>query len=107
MSICRWACAFSFSPSTNRSMTRCRRRHSGLDFSLHMSLAFEADGIAERADAKKRGIIVPIDDATRQRLATAFAAMREKWVAATPDGAKKDAFLRSVLADYRRAHPDD
>jgi TRAP-type C4-dicarboxylate transport system substrate-binding protein len=76
-------------------------RHSGLDFSLHMSLAFEADGIAERVDAKKRGIIVPIDDQTRQRLDAAFAAMREKWIAATPDGAKKYAFLQSVLADYK------
>jgi TRAP-type C4-dicarboxylate transport system substrate-binding protein len=82
-------------------------RHSGLDFSLHMSLAFEADGIAERADAKKRGIIVPVDDATRQRLDASCAAMREKWVAAAPDGAKKDELLRSVLAEYRRAHPDD
>jgi TRAP-type C4-dicarboxylate transport system substrate-binding protein len=81
--------------------------HSGLDFSTHLSQVFEADGLAERADAKAKGTIVPIDEAVRRRLDADFAAMRETWIAETPDGAKKYAFLESALAEHRRAHPGD
>lgn len=78
-------------------------RHSGLDFSLTMAAAFEADGLAERAEAKAKGMIVPITAEERSRLDGAFKVMLDTWIAETPDGQRKYDFLQTVLADERKA----
>lgn len=77
-------------------------KNSGLDTSITIAKVFEKDGLAEREEAKKKGIIVPLTDTERSRLSGAFKAMLDKWVAETPDGQKKYDYLESVLADYRK-----
>ena len=78
-------------------------RNSGLDFSLTMAAALEEDGVQERAEAKAKGMIVPITPDERRRLDGDFTAMLDKWIAETPDGRKKYDFLQSALADERKA----
>jgi TRAP-type C4-dicarboxylate transport system substrate-binding protein len=78
-------------------------RNNGLGFSLKMAKAFEVDGLAERAEAKEKGMIVPITADERSRLAADFKTMLDKWIAETPDGQMKYDFLQSVLAEGRKA----
>ena len=77
-------------------------KNSGLDLSIRMGRAMEKDGEAERADATAKGMMVPLTAADEARLAAIYQPLIDKWVADTPDGAKKLAFLEQALADYRK-----
>jgi TRAP-type C4-dicarboxylate transport system substrate-binding protein len=79
-------------------------KNSGLTFSLVLARAFEADGIAERDAARKKGQIVPLTPQERARLEAAFRQMLDAWIAQTPDGKAKYDFLEAALEEYR-AHP--
>lgn len=88
----------------DRLSSRARQaidRNSGLALSLTLARAFEADGLADRADAEARGLMVPIAADERARLDAAFKAMLDDWIAKTPDGKTKYDFLEARVAEYR------
>jgi TRAP-type C4-dicarboxylate transport system substrate-binding protein len=77
-------------------------KHRGLELSIRMAQAMEQDGERERADAKALGTLHTLSPEDEARLKQAAAPLIDKWVAETPDGAHKLAFLQQVLADYRK-----
>lgn len=77
-------------------------KNSGLELSLRMGRAMEKDGARERADAAAKGMMVPLTAADEARLNGIYQPLIDKWIADTPDGAKKFAYLEQVLADYRK-----
>ena len=77
-------------------------KNSGLELSIRMGRAMEKDGERERADAMAKGMIVPLSPADEARLGAIYQPLIDKWIADTPDGAKKFAFLERTLADYRK-----
>ncbi len=79
-------------------------KNSGLALSLRAGAAMEQDGQQDRAEAQAKGTIVKLSPEDQQRLAGIYQPLLDKWVADTPDGAKKLAFLRQALADYRKDH---
>jgi TRAP-type C4-dicarboxylate transport system substrate-binding protein len=77
-------------------------KDSGLDLSLRMARAMEQDGERERADAKALGTLYALSPADEARLKQAAMPLINQWIADTPDGAHKLAFLQQVIADYRK-----
>jgi TRAP-type C4-dicarboxylate transport system substrate-binding protein len=77
-------------------------KNSGLALSLRMGQAMEKDGERERADATAKGLMVPLSPADEARLHAIYQPLIDTWVADTPDGAKKLAFLEQVLTAYRQ-----
>ena len=77
-------------------------KNSGLALSIRMGRAMEKDGERERADAAAKGMIVPLSPADEARLDAIYQPLIAKWIADTPEGAKKFAFLEETLADYRK-----
>jgi TRAP-type C4-dicarboxylate transport system substrate-binding protein len=77
-------------------------KRRGLELSIRMARAMEQDGERERADAKTLGTLHALSAPDEARLNEAASPLIDKWIADTPDGAHKLAFLQQVLADYRK-----
>ena len=79
-------------------------RHGGAALSLKLAQLLEKEGQEDRAQAKEKGTLVAISAAERTRLETIYRPLVEKWVADTPDGARKLAFLEAAVAEYRKSN---
>ncbi len=78
-------------------------KNSGLDLSLRLGKALDAEGIKERAEAREKGAMVALSDADKAKLDGIFKPVIDKWIADTPDGAKKMAFLQQRLVEFRKS----
>lgn len=78
-------------------------KNRGLELSLRMGEAIGKDGEDLRAEARRKGTMVELSAADRERLATIEKPLVEAWITATPEGAEKYAFLQHELALYRKS----
>jgi len=77
---------------------------SGEALSLELAHDLGGEGLIDRAEAKKKGTFVPLSPEDEKRLDAIYRPLVAAWVADTPDGARKLAFLQAAVADYRKSH---
>lgn len=77
---------------------------SGAALSLELARDLGGEGLVDRADARQKGTFLAITPAEQQRLETIYRPLVDAWVADTPDGARKLAFLKAAVAEYRKTH---
>lgn len=77
--------------------------HGGENYAKNMGQVFDrqSKGVLKRANEKRPDTIIRFSADDQKKRASMFKKQHADWVSKTPDGAKKMAALRQILADIR------